>query len=155
MSLQSFDFDSVAYFSFAGLQSDAKVVNVYDGDTLTIGFYYNNAPIKLKLRMEGYDSPEIKPLKSIPDHDLHKSCGLYAKTRLESLVYGKIVRVHVNDGKNDKYGRLLGKIYLHSGECVNDIMMSEGYGKPYNGGTKAIYTSDDLKKIECLHKSFI
>ena len=39
----------------------AKVVDVYDGDTITIVIFNKGGVEKYKLRMYGYDSPEIKP----------------------------------------------------------------------------------------------
>ena len=39
----------------------AKVVDVYDGDTVTIVIFNKCGFEKHKLRMYGYDSPEMKP----------------------------------------------------------------------------------------------
>ena len=40
--------------------------------------------------------------------------------------------------KFDKYGRLLGTVKLNHSDkkTVNDIMVEEGHGYPYYGGTK-------------------
>ena len=40
---------------------NAKVVDVYDGDTITVSIINNCTIQKHKLRMLGYDSPEMKP----------------------------------------------------------------------------------------------
>ena len=36
----------------------------------------------------------------------------------------------------DKYGRILVKMYDHNNNCINDIMIKEGFGKEYDGGHK-------------------
>ncbi len=41
-----------------------KVLSVYDGDTLTVILKRGGKWISQKVRMTGYDTPEIKPLKS-------------------------------------------------------------------------------------------
>ena len=56
-------FSDLEKFTYAGLLTKAKVVDVYDGDTITIVFYHNGQPIKDSFRMLGYDSPEMKPRK--------------------------------------------------------------------------------------------
>ena len=60
-----------------------------------------------------------------------------AKARLEDLVLNKIVVLKSHGF--DKYGRVLGELYLNSSNLrssVNAIMISEGHGYPYDGGTK-------------------
>ena len=47
-----------------------KVVDVYDGDTVTITILNNCAIQKYKLRMYGYDSPEMKPKKTLENREL-------------------------------------------------------------------------------------
>ena len=36
----------------------------------------------------------------------------------------------------DKYGRLLVKLYKNNNSLINDIMINEGHGYVYHGGTK-------------------
>ena len=46
--------------------------------------------------------------------------------------------VYLKCGKFDKYGRLLGTIFLneHDTVSVNELMVNNGYGYEYHGGTK-------------------
>ena len=67
--LNSFDDSSIKLFSYNGYKCQVKICNVYDGDTFTGIFQYKNDIIKYKFRCYGYDSPEMKPLKSIPNRD--------------------------------------------------------------------------------------
>jgi hypothetical protein len=59
--------DSVPLFHFGTKPFKARVVDVYDGDTCTILFKYHGINVKHKIRLYGYDSPEIKPRKDVPN----------------------------------------------------------------------------------------
>jgi endonuclease YncB( thermonuclease family) len=89
--------------------------------------------------MYGYDSPEMKPSRSDPNRDEIKKKAKYAKKLLEEKILNKIVILQC--GKWDKYGRLLGTIYVKGGclskrENVNVWMVDNNLGKPYFGGKK-------------------
>jgi endonuclease YncB( thermonuclease family) len=136
--------DSVELFSLEKLEIKAKIVKVYDGDTCYAVFILDNKPVKFKIRMNGYDSPEIKPLLSHPNRDKEIEAAKIAKSKLEELVLNKIVILEC--GKWDKYGRLLGTLYtlntlntLNKNKKdinVNDYMIKNNYGYSYDGGTK-------------------
>ena len=118
-----------------------KVVDVYDGDTVSVVLYNKFGYEKHKLRMYGYDSPEMKPRKNIANRDEEKAAALAAKAFLADLVLDKVV---IFDSMGtDKYGRLLGKLYtLGPIYCccseaeVNQLMLDSGHGYAYTGGTK-------------------
>ena len=149
------NYDKLDRFTFSGLTTKAKVVDVYDGDTITIVFYFHDLPIKDSFRMNGYDSPEIKPLKSIGDRDLHINAGKLVKKYLIDRLMGKLVWVKFC--QEDKYGRLLGDIYTINPNCgdhingdeehINQTMISLGYGKEYHGGHKNLFTQIELREI--------
>ena len=102
--------DTIKLFSLDKQTFNAKVVRVYDGDTCFAVFIYNSSPVKFKIRMEGYDSPEMKPLLTTINRNKEIENAIKAKEALEKLVLNKIVILEC--GKWDKYGRLLGKIYV-------------------------------------------
>ena len=126
-------------YSLDGIKCWAKIVDCYDGDTCTIVIFLENKRIKYKARMKGYDSPEMKPLLNEPDRDEIKKNAIKAKNRFIELVGGINSIVWVECGKFDKYGRLLLVVYpKNSTKCitVNEIMIQEGFGYSYDGGTK-------------------
>ena len=54
--------DTKQRFTLKGFKRYAKVVSVYDGDTLDLIFYQrrnDKEPIRYKCRMSGYDAPEL------------------------------------------------------------------------------------------------
>lgn len=115
-------------FSFNKLKFNAKVIKVYDGDTIWVAIKYNHKYVKIKVRLLGIDTPEIRT-KSLEE----KEKGILARDYLSNLILNKIVKLHCD--KFDKYGRLLGKIYFKN-KCVNDTMIDKGYGVSYDGGSK-------------------
>ena len=49
-----------------------RVIDVYDGDTIKVLMHYRGYIDQWTIRMNGYDSPEIKPAKSNPNRDKEK-----------------------------------------------------------------------------------
>lgn len=153
--LKSNSFSDLKKISYDGWITKAKVVDVYDGDTVTIVFYRNDMPIKSSFRLYGYDSPELKPTKKCPNRDLHIKAGIIAKQYLSNEILNKIVWIKFCG--DDKYGRLMGNIYRTQNDedselsednvCVNDTMIKNGYGLPYHGGRKTLFTTECLNKI--------
>lgn len=132
-NLEKYDDNSVELFSLNNKIVYAKIVKVYDGDTCYAVFMLNGKPVKFHIRMEGYDSPEMKPLLKILNREKVIIDAKLAKTELEKIVLNKIVKLHC--GTWDKYGRLLAKLYVDE-LCVNKYMIENGFGYEYFGGTK-------------------
>jgi endonuclease YncB( thermonuclease family) len=153
--LKSQSFNELEKFTFKGLLTKAKIVSVYDGDTVTLVFYYHDQPIKDSFRLAGYDAPEIKPAKTLPDRELHIKAGHHVRDYLCNLIEGAIV--WVSFCQEEKYGRLMGDLYLvnitHPDHFegdeihVNRLMIKKGYGKPYDGGRKSPFTPEELALI--------
>jgi endonuclease YncB( thermonuclease family) len=131
--LVGIDANDIPYFTFNGKELNTKVVDVYDGDTCTIIFKYNKEFVKYKLRMYGYDSPEMRPRKNIDNREEIIKLAHIAKEALIKKVLGKIVKIHFM--KEEKYGRLMGNMFLGD-ENINEWMINNGYGYPYFGKTK-------------------
>lgn len=100
--------------------------------------------------MEGYDSPEIHPSKNALYRDQEIIAGQQARNYLSSLCLHKILWLECDPKKNDKYGRLLGKLYNDDVRnpkriCINDIMLRDGYGYEYNGNKKMPFNPNQWK----------
>lgn len=122
-----------------GEQYVGKVVDVYDGDTIRVVVIHNEIRAQYKVRMYGYDSPEMKPGKTTPNRQALVEAANAAKSALDDRIGGCLV--YVVFGAYDKYGRVLANIYelddeLNVGANINDWMIASGHGKPYFGGTK-------------------
>jgi len=87
--------------STAAADINGKVVAVTDGDTIRI---LDNNSTQHKIRLTGIDAPE----KAQP-------FGNASRKHLASMVAGKEVRVETS--KNDRYGRVLGKVWVQPQNC--------------------------------------
>lgn len=128
-------------FSFKGHETYAKCLEVYDGDTCRLKFFYQNQIYQYLCRMKGYNTWELRPKKigrSEESINKEKELALNAKKRLEELIANKKKLVYIKLENFDKYGRPLIYIYLdeHDKKSINEIMIEEKYGKPYEGGAK-------------------
>ena len=128
----------VSYFNFKNKSFIAKPCHVYDGDTFSVIFDYHGELIKYRCRCYGYDTPEMRPSLKNPNRDHEKKLAYAAKARIIELLEAhpsKLIRIECLDF--DKYGRILIKAYNNVNEkSINEIMVEEGHGKWYDGGTK-------------------
>lgn len=122
------DCSKICKFSLMDYECIAKVVSVYDGDTISVIFKYKNEYHKWNCRLDGVDTPEMKSKSA-----LEKAAAIRARDFLREQILGKLVKLKCGDF--DKYGRLLVQI-LKDGECVNESMIQNGHAKVYTGGAK-------------------
>jgi len=122
----------VPEFSLSGYKCESKVIEVYDGDTVTLGFFFSGNIFKKRCRIEGIDCAEIRT-KNLEE----KEYGLKTKEYVQNLLLNKIVWVEFSEDKKDKYGRLLAKIYLEKGgKSVDKMLVDDGWGYEYHGEKK-------------------
>lgn len=121
------------HFSLSGKQKWAEVVDVYDGDTIKVIMKFRGVIDRWTVRMNGYDSPEMKPLLSDPNRDEIKEKAKIAKNALIEKIGNKPVYMKIYNF--DKYGRLLADLFI-DGENINRWMIDNGYGYVYDGGKK-------------------
>ena len=92
------------------VSEEYTVKYISDGDTITVT--NNKTNKKVKVRLFGIDAPEKT-----------QEYGLESKEYLMSLIKDKVIIIK---GKTyDKYGRLLGTIYI-DGMNVNEMMVQTG-----------------------------
>lgn len=143
-----------AEFSFAGRKLWARVVSVYDGDTITIVFPVGETMYRFNARMYGIDTCEMKSKEAA-----NKETALRARNRLIELISGRplanptgavrkdIVRHLAEDTylvwieclEFDKYGRVLVKVRKSDDpdlKTFSDILVEEKLAYPYFGETK-------------------
>lgn len=114
----------------------AKVVSVYDGDTITIAARHGRQgkPYLFKVRLAGIDAAEMRG-----SSDEEKLAAVAARDALRELILGKMVKV-VPTGEQEKYGRLLARV-VYKKRDVCDWMVEMKYALPYDGGTKSMDAS--------------
>ena len=98
----------------SGAVLTGRVVRVADGDTITV---LDAANAQHKIRFHGIDAPES-----------HQAFGQKSKQHLSHYVFGKDVAVTWKS--KDKYGRILGTVWLGSTD-INLQMLHDGYAWHY------------------------
>ncbi len=98
----------------------ARVVSVYDGDTITceIDLGLNIILHNQKIRLYGINAPELKKEE--------RPAGLKSRDALRERILGKEVLLYTVKDKKGKYGRLLARV-IYEGECMNDWLVSTNH----------------------------
>jgi len=129
-------------FSLKGEEHTARVVEVYDGDTIRVIFHRNGEFMQHRVRMLYYDSAEITG-KNRSDEE--KSAAILARDVLQDMVQKDEQLVKLHCDKFDAFGRLLGTLYLEDGTNVNQFMINNQYGVTYTGGKKAPFNAANFR----------
>ena len=123
------------WWSLEGVTVKCKVIDVYDGDTITVIFPFHGVYYKDKLRLFGINTPEIRT------RDLEeKKAGKESKKILSDWILNKCITVEFKH--KEKYGRQLGCIYncdctdLQYSNSINQQMCDQGFALPYDGSGK-------------------
>jgi micrococcal nuclease len=117
-----------------------EVIKFVDGDGLIGKELYSKN--EYEIRLYGIDAPEIKNCPKIlkDERELQMPAALLMKLGYLSFDYfrsllsigDKIKLIQETNNLQDKYGRLLGYVVLENGLVLNELMIKEGYAKPYN-----------------------
>lgn len=110
---------------------NAEVKKIVDGDTFDIvidlGF---DTFRKGRVRLYGVNTPESRT-KNIEE----KKMGLAAKEFTDQWITesGHKIKVETILDKNEKYGRILAKVWNSQGKCLNEDIVASGLAKEYYG----------------------
>jgi micrococcal nuclease len=121
-----------------------KVLKVVDGDSIDVdidlGF---DISFTSRVRLAGIDTPESRTTDK-----MEKTLGLEVKKKLGELIASAqiiVIKTEKPDS-SEKYGRILGWLYLDGAEkSVNETLIASGYAWGYMGDTK-------VKDFELLKK---
>jgi len=147
--------------------SAAKVIDVYDADTITVAVEVFPGQIsRWQVRILGVDAPEMRPQKNNPHRALEKRAAIrcrdalietllgfrmqrkLTRTRIRTLFAASEKLVRLEPVGFDKYGRVLGDIRLpDSGASAKTQLIGGGFARDYGGGTRTPWTEEDLLQI--------
>ena len=151
--LREMTYDNLQDFSFNGKEMLAKILDVYDGDTIITTIKVEDIYYKIHCRLSGIDTPELKT----EDED-ERVAAKEARNHLIELLTGQKMRhdvsrkeiqvmcanvnsvVNVRCFNNDKYGRVLVEI-IKEGININKKMVEDGYAGVYDGKKKIKWSS--------------
>jgi endonuclease YncB( thermonuclease family) len=128
---------TVKKFSLEGQYKKALVIDVYDGDTITVVFKHFDSINSWKVRLLGINSPELRPSRALSNRDEIIEAAKVSRDYLTELVLNKVV--YINCGRFDSFGRILAYIYLSDNDLVmqntensiNQKMLVGGYAVEY------------------------
>lgn len=137
--------------AFKGMIVKGRIHSIYDGDTFRCETILFNKSMIINIRCSGYDSPEMKPPLSNPNRQQEIQAAVAAKNALSDLIHreNKGGEVWIKILGFEKYGRFLCDVYTcpeTTGCCtggtsltgiyINQWMIKNKHGRPYEGGTK-------------------
>ena len=93
IALSKSTFENTEEYTLEGIKKTGKVIKVYDGDTLWVAIDIHLKIYKFKVRMLGYDSPEMKPRLNLPKREEEIVAAKKAKKYIEDLVLNKKILV--------------------------------------------------------------
>ena len=128
---------------------------VVDGDGLILKNVLNNS--EEEIRFLGIDAPESKRCKKLiqDERETHLPAQLLLMLGRLSLNFlielippgTKLTIKTESKDSLDIYGRTLAYVYFPDGRCINEILVSEGYAKPYSR-----YYCNELTNYQILNK---
>jgi endonuclease YncB( thermonuclease family) len=157
MSLEDATKD-VPEFSLCGLTLQGKVVECYDADTCKIVLPLQNSFYKFTCRLNGIDTPEMKPRKDKPNRENEMVWAKKAHGELLRLICldnncfdnldikkEEVINMLQNNKRLitvkclefDKYGRLLVELFGDDkNKSFNNILVEKNFAVNYDGGKK-------------------
>jgi micrococcal nuclease len=118
------------FFTLNGHSTPAKVVKVYDGDTIHVVFKYFGSYLKWKCRISHIDTPELRT-----KNEAEKERGYMVRDKVSELLLNKIVQIDCFEF--DKYGRLLIEVTIPgTTKKLHEWLIENNYAHVYEGGTK-------------------
>lgn len=150
-------------FTLEGTKCVGRVVDVYDGDTLTCVIPVHGQMYKYDIRLNGIDTPEIKTKdenekkKAIDARDFlicqmlcnaeleneFNCLGNFKRKDVQCFLQKHVILVWIHCYEFEKYGRLLADIYAINiktnttkEKCLSDCLINCGHAVKYDGGKK-------------------
>ena len=152
-TLRNLDPKQVSNLPLKGKLVKCRVTNVHDGDTITIIYIYGKTPLKVNIRLQGLDAPELNSKNSL-EKKAAENVRDWLKQELDKQKIWYWTPI-----KHDKYGgRVIGTVQsTKKSKTVNQVLIDRGMVVEYNGTKKEEWTQKKLKSIiaQCSKKSNI
>lgn len=144
--------------SYLYSEQSITVVRIVDGDTLKINYKGQ----KESVRLIGIDTPESRVNKktkkdakrSEQDIETIIAMGKIATAYVEGLVKpGDTITIEFDVQERDRYGRLLGYVYLSNGKMLNEEIVKAGYANVMTIPPNVKYKDKFLKEYKYARES--
>ena len=117
-----------------------RIVNMYDGDTLTALCVLASKVWKISLRLRGIDCPEMRGRGAAEKRAALSVRDVVSARALDQICY---ITAH----GVDKYGRLIADVHLPDGCNLALLLLENGLGRPYAGETRTPFTAEEIQSI--------
>lgn len=105
----------------------ARVISVYDGDTLTVmAEPWPDFMVETRVRLAGVDTPEIHG-----DCEEENELATVARDRLAALAGEEVYLQNVKVGRFAR--RVVARVYTAEGVDIAGVLIEEGLGRVWNG----------------------
>jgi endonuclease YncB( thermonuclease family) len=138
--------DNTPVLDLAGHETIARVLDVYDGDTLTVAMAWKDGIYRFTIRLLGINAEEIKGTTGDTKERANLARVLLAQNvsggtfPVDSKTTRAILRrslgqhdcrVRVACKSFDKYGRVLANVYTVDGVCLSKVLLESGLARAY------------------------
>ena len=133
----------------------AKVIDIYDADTLTCILFFRGIPNIVKIRLDGIDAPEMRPNSSDEIENVQeKALAIIGKFALTKIIMECNNIIYIKTKGSEKYGRTLADIYTHkdSSLSINKILINFRLVDNYYGKKKEKLFKESYLNIEDSNK---
>ena len=139
--------ENTEYMTLENNEYTAKIVYIYDGDTMHVVFKEFGQYFRWNCRISGVDTPELRT-----KNEKEKELGYKVRDVLREKFMDKIVKIKC--GEFDKYGRLLIDVYVpdeiknpeQETQMLSSWLIENKYAYAYDGGTKKSW--DDVEFVK-------
>ena len=152
--LLQFSYDNTPEFTLSDRDFYSKILDIYDGDTVTLTVKVNETYYRMNARLHGIDTPEMRSCNEDVKHAAKQARNYLIRLITNANPGLEITRQEIRNickevnsillvkGKGfDKYGRLLVELWKEGDTTsINSQMVSAGYAGVYDGGTKKFWT---------------
>jgi len=122
------------------IRSGFEVVKIVDGDGLIVRNIFDKK--EEEVRLYGIDAPETKRGDKLKqdERELHIPGSFLLTLGYKSFDFlrnrikpgRKVTLVQESSNLTDKYGRTLAYVLLSNGKSINELMLENGFAKPYD-----------------------
>lgn len=133
----------INFFNLNGIETWAKIVKIYDGDTCHVVLLMNKQPYKFRVRLANIDTAEKNS-----DDPLEVAWAERAIQRFQSLIaHNPIVWIKCHNF--DKYGRLLADLFPMNlrndngggiqTQSINETLLQDSLAYKYDGSKRKLF----------------
>ena len=133
----------------------AKIIDIYDADTLTCILFFRGIPNVVKIRLDGIDAPEMRPTSSDDIENVQeRALAIIGKFAITKIIMDQDNIIYIKTKGSEKYGRTLADIYTDKDSTlsINQILINLKLADSYFGKTKEKLFKHNYLNIECSNK---